>query len=82
MLDPIIDSLLLRFFLALGIGALIGLEREHAESGGIFAGSRTFPLFAVIGAITQAFFQHCYQLHSSLSPFRSLSPMPRSRNER
>jgi|GEM_PF-299294 uncharacterized membrane protein (DUF4010 family) len=56
MLDPIIDSLLLRFFLALGIGALIGLEREHAESGGIFAGSRTFPLFAVIGAITQAFF--------------------------
>ncbi len=56
MLDPIIDSLLLRLFLAFGIGALIGLEREHAESGGIFAGSRTFPLFALIGAITQAFF--------------------------
>ncbi len=56
MPDPVVDSVLLRIFLAFGIGALIGLEREHAESGGIFAGSRTFPLFALVGAIVQAFF--------------------------
>jgi uncharacterized membrane protein (DUF4010 family) len=56
MAAPVIDTLLLRLFLAFGIGALIGLEREHAESGGIFAGSRTFPLFALVGALVQAFF--------------------------
>ncbi|MEF8906170.1 MAG: MgtC/SapB family protein, partial [Haloarculaceae archaeon] len=52
----IVDSLLLRLLVAFGIGALIGLEREQAESGGTFAGSRTFPLFALVGAIVQAFF--------------------------
>nr|WP_255291582.1 MgtC/SapB family protein [Natrinema sp. CBA1119] len=56
MAEPIIDSFLLRLLIAFGIGALIGLEREQAESGGTFAGSRTFPLFALIGAIVQAFF--------------------------
>jgi uncharacterized membrane protein (DUF4010 family) len=52
----LIDSLLLRLLVAFGIGALIGLEREQAESGGTFAGSRTFPLFALVGALVQAFF--------------------------
>ncbi|MDZ7731564.1 MAG: MgtC/SapB family protein [Natrialbaceae archaeon] len=52
----IIGPLLLRLLVAFGIGALIGLEREQAESGGTFAGSRTFPLFALVGAIGQAFF--------------------------
>ncbi|MEF8785386.1 MAG: MgtC/SapB family protein [Haloarculaceae archaeon] len=56
MAVPVTDTLLLRIFLAFGIGALIGLEREQSESGGIFAGSRTFPLFALVGAIVQAFF--------------------------
>ena len=56
MAVPVIDTLLLRIFLAFGIGALIGLEREQSESGGIFAGSRTFPLFALVGALVQAFF--------------------------
>ncbi|WP_350355411.1 MgtC/SapB family protein [Haloglomus halophilum] len=41
---------------AVGIGALVGLEREASESGGSFAGSRTFPLLALAGALTQAFF--------------------------
>lgn len=45
-----------RIFIALGLGALIGLERERSESGGIFAGSRTFPLFALYGALIQKFF--------------------------
>ena len=35
--------------LAAGLGALIGLEREQSESGGSFAGSRTFPLIALTG---------------------------------
>jgi uncharacterized membrane protein (DUF4010 family) len=52
----LIDALLLRLLVAFGIGALIGLEREQAESGGTFAGSRTFPLFALVGATVQAFF--------------------------
>jgi uncharacterized membrane protein (DUF4010 family) len=47
--------LVLRLLIAFGIGALVGLEREGSESGGSFAGSRTFPLLALAGALTQAF---------------------------
>ena len=59
MVDPATDSLLtiaIHVSVAFGIGALIGLEREHAESGGTFAGSRTFPLFALYGALVGLFF--------------------------
>lgn len=59
MTDPVVDSLLelvFRVAIAFGIGALIGLEREQSESGGTFAGSRTFPLFGLVGALVQAFF--------------------------
>jgi uncharacterized membrane protein (DUF4010 family) len=49
-------SFVARVALAFGVGALIGLERERSESGGTFAGSRTFPLFALYGALVQAFF--------------------------
>lgn len=59
MVDPLADPLSLvvfRIAIAFGIGALIGLEREQSESGGLFAGSRTFPLFALYGALTQSFF--------------------------
>jgi uncharacterized membrane protein (DUF4010 family) len=59
MVDPLTDpplSLALRLLLAFGIGALIGMEREGSESGGTFAGSRTFPLFGLYGALVQAFF--------------------------
>lgn len=45
-----------RLFVGFAIGGLIGLEREQAESGGSFAGSRTFPLFALYGGLVQAFF--------------------------
>lgn len=40
---------------ALGIGILIGLQREQAGKGILAAGSRTFPLVAVLGAACQAF---------------------------
>ncbi|WP_137285611.1 MgtC/SapB family protein [Halorussus salinisoli] len=59
MVDPATDSLtevLLHLFVGFGLGALIGLEREQSESGGTFAGSRTFPLFALYGALVAAFF--------------------------
>lgn len=59
MVDPLTDPLLtlvFRLLVAFGIGALIGLEREQSESGGSFAGSRTFPLFGLYGALVQAFF--------------------------
>lgn len=59
MVDPVTDPLvevLLHFFVGVGLGALIGLEREQSESGGTFAGSRTFPLFALYGALVAAFF--------------------------
>jgi uncharacterized membrane protein (DUF4010 family) len=53
---PITLSLPIRVAIAAGVGALIGLEREGSESGGTFAGSRTFPIFALYGALVQAFF--------------------------
>ena len=59
MVGQAADSLLalvFRVFVAFGIGALVGLEREQSESGGSFAGSRTFPLFGLFGALVQAFF--------------------------
>ncbi|MDR9380514.1 MAG: MgtC/SapB family protein [Natronomonas sp.] len=52
----IVGSLFIRLLVAVGIGALMRLEREQAESGGTFAGSRTFPLLALISAIVQASF--------------------------
>lgn len=59
MVDPIVDplgELIVSIAIAFGIGVLIGLEREQSGSGGTFAGSRTFPLFALFGALVQAFF--------------------------
>ncbi|MEF8902126.1 MAG: MgtC/SapB family protein [Halovenus sp.] len=59
MVDPTTAPLvevLLHLLLAGSLGALIGLEREQSESGGAFAGSRTFPLIALYGALVQAFF--------------------------
>jgi len=45
-------DLYIRFGIALAIGTLIGLEREHASSPEvpIFAGVRTFALIALVGA--------------------------------
>lgn len=53
--DPL-QLLFVRVAIAFGIGGLLGLEREQSESGGSVAGSRTFPLFALLGALVQAFF--------------------------
>ena len=41
--------------IALGIGMLIGLQREQAGKGILAAGSRTFPLVAILGGACQAF---------------------------
>ncbi|WP_136687799.1 MgtC/SapB family protein [Halorhabdus amylolytica] len=59
MVDPTTAPLFEVFVhlaLAFGLGALVGLEREQSESGGTFAGSRTFPLIALYGALVEAFF--------------------------
>jgi len=59
MFDPLaapLSDVVLRLLVATSLGALVGLEREQSESGGRFAGSRTFPLFALYGALTYAFF--------------------------
>ncbi|WP_049984866.1 MgtC/SapB family protein [Halobellus rufus] len=59
MVDPVTDPLveiLLHLSVGVALGALIGLEREQSESGGTFAGSRTFPLFALYGGLVQVFF--------------------------
>lgn len=54
---PTVDpAVAVRVFVALGIGGLVGLEREGSDSGGTMAGSRTFPLVALLGAVTQEFF--------------------------
>ncbi|MFD1685189.1 MgtC/SapB family protein [Halobellus litoreus] len=59
MFDPLtapLSEVVLRLLVATSLGALIGLEREQSESAGRFAGSRTFPLFALYGALLFAFF--------------------------
>jgi uncharacterized membrane protein (DUF4010 family) len=59
MVDPATAPLVevvLHLLLAFGLGALIGLEREQSESAGTIAGSRTFPLIALYGALVQGFF--------------------------
>ncbi|MFW5916970.1 MAG: MgtC/SapB family protein [Halorubrum sp.] len=59
MVDPVVDPLaeiLIHLLVGVGLGALIGLEREQSESGGMFAGSRTFPLFALYGGLVSVFF--------------------------
>lgn len=43
--------LAVRFAAALGLGVLLGLEREHAKTEGGFAGVRTFGLLALSGAV-------------------------------
>ncbi len=56
--DPTQLQLFYRFGVALAIGLMIGLQREYAhwaehkeyEGEGLFAGARTFPLLAVLGA--------------------------------
>ncbi|MFW6017684.1 MAG: MgtC/SapB family protein [Halapricum sp.] len=59
MVDPAADPLaevVLHLLVAFGLGALIGIEREQSESAGAIAGSRTFPLFALYGALVWGFF--------------------------
>lgn len=79
MIDPVADPLvevLLHLLVGVGLGALIGLEREQSESGGSFAGSRTFPLFALYGALVSAFFPRILPLALGVltahSPSRTL----------
>lgn len=48
-LDPLV--LTLRFGAALGLGVLLGLERERSKTSTGFAGVRTFGLFALTGAV-------------------------------
>src|SRR5262249_43951971 len=47
--DPL--ALALRFAAALGLGVLLGLEREHSQPETGFAGVRTFGLIALAGAL-------------------------------
>ena len=55
-MSVLLSSLGLSIAVAFGIGVLIGMEREQSEAGAVFAGSRTFPLFALYGALVSAFF--------------------------
>ncbi len=48
-------SLAVQLGVALGVGMLIGLERERSDSAGYFAGVRTLPLVALLGAVTHGF---------------------------
>jgi uncharacterized membrane protein (DUF4010 family) len=56
ILDTVTASVVFRLFVALGVGALVGLERERSGSAGFFAGSRTFPLVALLGGLLNGFF--------------------------
>ena len=48
-LDPL--RMALRFAAALGLGVLLGLERERSKTAESFAGVRTFGLFALAGGV-------------------------------
>jgi uncharacterized membrane protein (DUF4010 family) len=48
-LDPLVTAL--RFAAALGLGVLLGLERERTKTPDTFAGVRTFGLFSLAGAV-------------------------------
>ncbi len=50
--DGMNESLLLPLAIALGLGLLVGLQREHAETG--MAGIRTFPLVTLFGVLAGA----------------------------
>ncbi|MFU8869832.1 MgtC/SapB family protein [Natronococcus sp.] len=50
------DASTIGLLVAFGIGSLIGLERQQSESAGSFAGVRTFPLVALLGALVSLFF--------------------------
>lgn len=50
-------ALLMDFAVALGIGTLIGLQREQSGTGILAAGSRTFPLVALLGALCFTYFE-------------------------
>lgn len=52
MADVLGGDFLLQFTVALGLGALVGIEREHRrDEAVIIAGVRTFPLFSISGYI-------------------------------
>lgn len=42
------------FLVALGIGMLIGLERERHDRDDMFVGIRTLPLITLLGGVIQA----------------------------
>lgn len=44
--------LILKFLIALALGALIGIERERKKEGAEFAGVRTFILIAILGTLS------------------------------
>ncbi|HHW05684.1 MAG TPA: MgtC/SapB family protein [Methanothermobacter sp.] len=46
------ESLILRILISLGIGALIGIERERRREHSEFAGIRTFMLMALLGTLS------------------------------
>ncbi len=56
IVDTVVASPVFRLLIALGVGALVGLERERSDSAGFFAGSRTLPLVALLGSLVQYFF--------------------------
>ncbi len=49
--NPDALAMTLRFAAALGLGVLLGLEREHSKAEGTFAGVRTFGLLALSGGV-------------------------------
>jgi uncharacterized membrane protein (DUF4010 family) len=52
-IDKGTSELIIKLLFALGLGLIIGLEREHrAKEGEIFAGIRTFPLITVLGVLS------------------------------
>lgn len=50
----------LPYLVAMGLGLLLGLERERRQEEEIFAGIRTLPLIALLGALIQQYFAYLH----------------------
>ncbi len=75
MVDAGTVEVLVRFLIALGLGALVGLEREYAQAKDKvkgYGGIRTFPLIALLGAVV-GFLSEWYTIGAALVAFGAVT---------
>ena len=72
-IDPLV--LTVRFAVALGLGVLLGLERERSKTVEGFAGVRTFGLFALAGGVGAFLEAHLGESWLALALFAAVAAL-------